>query len=74
MLPNEAQWCEEETHEDLEYPAGLFVDEAGDTLDSATTRETADSGLGDTPERNECQLLGRGVIYGRSMGLLDVVS
>ena len=34
--------------EDLENTAGLLVDEAGDTLDSTTTRETADGGLGDT--------------------------
>ena len=34
--------------EDLEDTAGLFVDEAGDTLDTTTTRKTADGGLGDT--------------------------
>ena len=34
--------------EDLEDTAGLLVDEAGDTLDSTTTRKTADGGLGDT--------------------------
>ena len=33
--------------EHLEDTAGLFVDEAGDTLDTTTTSETADSGLGD---------------------------
>ena len=33
--------------EDLENTTGLFVDEAGDTLDTATTGETADGGLGD---------------------------
>ena len=33
--------------EDLEHTAGLFVDETGDTLDTATTSETADGGLGD---------------------------
>ena len=33
--------------EDLEHAAGLLVDEAGDTLDTATTGETADGGLGD---------------------------
>jgi hypothetical protein len=35
------------THEDLEDTASLLVDEAGDTLDTATASETADSGLGD---------------------------
>ena len=34
--------------EDLEDGAGLLVDEAGDTLDTATTGETTDGGLGDT--------------------------
>ena len=34
--------------EDLEDTTGLFVDETGDTLDTTTTGETADSGLGDT--------------------------
>ena len=34
--------------EDLEDTAGLFVDEAGDTFDTTTTRETANGGLGDT--------------------------
>ena len=33
--------------EDLEDTAGLLVDETGDTLDTATTGETADGGLGD---------------------------
>ena len=33
--------------EDLEDTAGLLVDEAGDTLDTTTTCETADGGLGD---------------------------
>jgi len=33
--------------EDLEHTAGLFVDEARDTLDTATTGKTANSGLGD---------------------------
>ena len=32
--------------EDLEHTAGLLVDETGDTLDTATTSETADCGLG----------------------------
>jgi len=34
--------------EDLEDGAGLLVDEAGDTLDTTTTGETTDGGLGDT--------------------------
>ena len=34
--------------EDLEHTTGLLVDETGDTLDTTTTSETADSGLGDT--------------------------
>ena len=34
--------------EDLEDTTGLFVDEAGDTLDTTTTRKTADGRLGDT--------------------------
>jgi len=33
--------------EDLEYSTGLLVDESGDTLDSTTTRQTPDGGLGD---------------------------
>lgn len=33
---------------DLEYTAGLLVDQAGDTLDTATTGQTANSRLGDT--------------------------
>jgi hypothetical protein len=33
--------------EDLKHTAGLLVDETGDTLDPATTSETADGGLGD---------------------------
>mmetsp|Transcript_29798 Transcript_29798/g.44203 ORF Transcript_29798/g.44203 Transcript_29798/m.44203 type:complete len:120 (-) Transcript_29798:58-417(-) len=33
--------------EDLEDTAGLFVDEAGDTLDTTTACETADGGLSD---------------------------
>ncbi|EJK66205.1 hypothetical protein THAOC_12887 [Thalassiosira oceanica] len=33
--------------EDLEDAASLLVDETGDTLDTATTSETADGGLGD---------------------------
>ena len=34
--------------EDLEDTTGLFVDEARDTLDATTTRQTANGGLGDT--------------------------
>ena len=34
--------------EGLEDTTGLFVDHGRDTLDTATTGETADSGLGDT--------------------------
>lgn len=34
--------------EELEDTTGLVVDETGDTLDTTTTRETADSGLSDT--------------------------
>ena len=34
--------------EHLEDTAGLLVDEARDTLDTATTRQTTDGGLGDT--------------------------
>ena len=34
--------------EDLEDTAGLFIDEAGDTLDTTTASETANGGLGDT--------------------------
>ena len=33
--------------EDLENTTGLLVDEARDTLDTATARQTADGGLGD---------------------------
>ena len=33
--------------EDLEDSTGLLVDESGDTLDSSTTRQTPDGGLGD---------------------------
>eukprot|EP00968_Pinguiococcus_pyrenoidosus_P026343 scaffold7071_cov260-Pinguiococcus_pyrenoidosus.AAC.11 len=33
--------------EDLEHPTGLLVDEAGDALDTTTTGEAADGGLGD---------------------------
>jgi len=34
--------------EDLEDTSGLLVDEARDTLDTTSTGETTDSGLGDT--------------------------
>ncbi len=34
--------------EDLEDTTGLFIDEARDALDTTTTRQTADGGLGDT--------------------------
>ena len=34
--------------EDLEDTTGLFVDESRDALDTTTTRQTADGGLGDT--------------------------
>ena len=34
--------------ESLEDTTGLFVDHGRDTLDTTTTSETADSGLGDT--------------------------
>jgi len=34
--------------ENLEDRAGLLVDEAGDTLDTTTTGETTDGGLGDS--------------------------
>jgi hypothetical protein len=34
--------------ENLEDSTGLFIDEARDTLDTSTTSQTADSGLGDT--------------------------
>jgi hypothetical protein len=34
--------------EDLEDTTSLFVDQTGDTLDTTTTSETTDGGLGDT--------------------------
>ena len=34
--------------EDLEYSTGLLVDESGDTLDTTSTSETTDGGLGDS--------------------------
>jgi hypothetical protein len=43
--------------EDLEHAAGLFVDEARDTLHTAAARETADGGLGDTWKARECSVL-----------------
>ena len=33
--------------EDLQHTTGLLVDETGDTLDTTTTGESADSGLCD---------------------------
>ena len=33
--------------EDLEDPAGFFIDEAGDALDPSTTSQTTDGRLGD---------------------------
>ena len=33
--------------EDLKHTTGLLIDETGDTLDTATTSETADGGLRD---------------------------
>ena len=33
--------------EDLEYTTGLLVDQTRDTLDTASTSETTDGGLGD---------------------------
>jgi hypothetical protein len=34
--------------EDLKDTTGLLIDQARDTLDTSTSRQTADSGLGDT--------------------------
>jgi hypothetical protein len=34
--------------EDLKYATSLLIDQTGDTLDTASSRETADGGLGDT--------------------------
>ena len=34
--------------EDLEDTTGLLIDQARDTLDTSTSRQTADGGLGDT--------------------------
>jgi len=34
--------------EDLQDTTGLLVDQAGNTLDTTTTSQTADGGLGDT--------------------------
>jgi hypothetical protein len=62
------------THEDLEDTSGLLVDESGDTLDTTSSRQTADSGLGDTPGESvsEGNILVR---YIRAVHhLLDVVS
>jgi hypothetical protein len=58
------------THEDLEDTTGLLVDEAGDTLDTTTTGETADSGLGDTPENRQHE----SIATTRLLHSLDVVT
>ena len=34
--------------EDLEDASGLFVDEAADSLDTSSSRQSSDGGLGDT--------------------------
>ena len=34
--------------EGLEYSSGLLVDQSGDSLDTTSTSETSDSGLGDS--------------------------
>lgn len=44
--------------EELEDTTGLVVDQTGDTLNTTTTRETADSGLGDTLDVVSQDLLG----------------
>jgi hypothetical protein len=41
--------------EDLENTTGFFIDEAGDTLDTTTTSEAANGGLGDTWRNSKCQ-------------------
>jgi hypothetical protein len=41
----------DQAYEDLQDTTGLLVDEARDTLDTSTTGETTDRGLGDTPGR-----------------------
>ncbi len=40
--------ADDRLEEELEDTTGLVVDETRDTLDTTTTRETADSGLSDT--------------------------
>ena len=40
--------ADDRLEEELENTAGLVVDQTRDTLDTTTTRKTADSGLGDT--------------------------
>ena len=35
--------------QDLENTSGLLVDQTGDTLDTSSSSETTDSGLGNTP-------------------------
>jgi hypothetical protein len=46
--------------QDLEDTSGLFVDQAGDTLDTSSSSETSDSGLGNTPKRvSHCASLKR---------------
>jgi hypothetical protein len=44
----ERQWPSYILKEDLENTTSLFVDQAGDTLDTTTARETTDGWLGDT--------------------------
>ena len=38
--------------QDLENTSSLLVDETRDTLDTTSSSETSDGGLGDTPEPN----------------------
>lgn len=40
--------ADDRLQEELEDTAGLVVDQTRDTLDTTSTRETADGGLGDT--------------------------
>ena len=54
--------------QDLEDTSGLLVDQARDTLDTSSSSETSDSGLGDTPAESALRVgLAR-------YGSLDVVS
>jgi hypothetical protein len=46
--------------EGLEDGTSFLVDEARDTLDTTTASETADSGLGDTPEKMLVSCVGEG--------------